>query len=252
MGKNDTAKMQFTDITEAIGLLTRLPVSTSGARGAHAAWAWPLAGALVGLIAAVAAGATLWIGLSTWVAAGVALTVQITLTGGLHEDGLADCADGFWGANTPKRRLEIMKDSQIGSYGSLALILSLLFRWSLIFSICDAGYLFGPLIATAALSRVPMVALMGWLSPARATGLSHSTGRPHSDTIILAGVAGLLIALAMSGFAALPCAAIAAALGLGLARLAAAKIGGQTGDVLGASQQASEISVLAVFSVFLA
>ncbi|MEE9428582.1 MAG: adenosylcobinamide-GDP ribazoletransferase [Paracoccaceae bacterium] len=251
-GKNDIARMQPRDIAEAIGLLTRLPVTSTGARGANAAWAWPLAGALVGAVAALAAGFTLWLGLSPWVAAGIALAAQVILTGALHEDGLADCADGFWGSTSPENRLEIMKDSQIGSYGTIALILSLLFRWSLIFSICDAGYLFGPLIAAAALSRLPMVGLMGWLTPARTDGLSQNVGRPDRETIILAGAAGLLIALFTSGLIALPGAVIAALLGWGMAKLARAKIGGQTGDVLGASQQVSEIGVLAVFSVLLA
>ncbi len=158
-------RMQPGDLNEALGLLTRLPVPSRGNRGADAAWAWPVAGALVGLLAAAAAWIALWIGLPVGVAAGVALTAQIMLTGALHEDGLADCADGFWGGSDRQKRLIIMADSQVGSYGVIALCLSLMFRWLLLFSLFEAGHLIGPLIAAAALSRLPMVGLMAWLPP---------------------------------------------------------------------------------------
>ncbi len=100
------------------------------ARGALAAWAYPLVGVVVGGLGAVTGALALWLGLPAPLAAGLVLLAMIAVTGALHEDGLADTADGFWGGWDRARRLEIMKDSQIGSYGVIALILSLGLRWS--------------------------------------------------------------------------------------------------------------------------
>ncbi len=251
MEENDTANIRLGDLSDAIGLLTRLPVRTNGQRGAKTAWAWPVAGAIVGLIAATVAGLALWIGLSSWIAAGMALITQIILTGAMHEDGLADCADGLWGGWDRETRLKIMKDSHIGTYGVVALCLSLLLRWSLIFGLINAGHIFGPLIATAALSRIPMVVLMRWLLPSRKTGLSAGIGRPDQETVILAAAAGLIIALLFVGFATLPAVIAAAATGGAVASIATAKIGGQTGDVLGASQQSAEIGILIALVIWM-
>ena len=252
MAKNRGARIQPGDFARAIGLLTRLPVQTDGVRGAQAAWAWPLAGALVGVMAALAGWFALGLGLPVGLAAGLALTTQIVATGAMHEDGLADCADGFWGGQIRDRRLEIMRDSRIGTYGVIAICLSILLRWSMLATLFSAGAVFGAIVAAAALSRVPLVALACWLEPARKDGLAASVGRPESETLVLAAVAGLLVGLLFTGFVALPAAAIAALAGWGVARVAIAKVQGQTGDVLGASQQLAEIGILAVFTALLA
>jgi adenosylcobinamide-GDP ribazoletransferase len=251
MAKNDATPMQPGDIGAAIALLTRLPAPRDSLRGADAAWAWPIAGALVGLIAALAGALAMALNLPPMVAAAAALTVQIFATGAMHEDGLADCADGFWGGWERACRLEIMHDSRIGTYGVLALALSLILRVALLAALFHAGTVYGALVATAALSRAPMVALMRRLPAARNDGLSKSTGRPNADTELLAAAAALLIALVTVGFAALPATLIAAAAAFGLARIALAKIDGQTGDVLGASQQIAEIALLASFTALL-
>ncbi|MFV2003523.1 MAG: adenosylcobinamide-GDP ribazoletransferase, partial [Paracoccaceae bacterium] len=131
-------------------------------------------------------------------------------------DGLADCVDGFWGGDTPARRLEIMRDSQIGSYGVIALVMSLLLRLSLLAELFSHGVVFAPLLAAAVLSRVPMVALMHWLEPARTDGLSAQVGRPDHATTLLAAVLGLLLALLLVGFSALIAALVVALLGWAL------------------------------------
>ena len=248
MAKSGGARIQSGDLARAIGLLTRLPVQTDGLRAAQSAWAWPLAGALVGVMAALAGWIALGLGLPVGLAAGLALTTQIVATGAMHEDGLADCADGFWGGHDSDQRLEIMRDSRIGTYGVIAICLSILLRWSMLAALFSAGAIVGPIIAAAALSRVPLVALMCWLKPARTGGLSASVGRPEPETLVLAAAVALLLALLFTGFAALPAAAIAALIGWGVARVALAKIQGQTGDVLGASQQLAEIGILAVLT----
>ena len=248
MPENDSARMQPGDIAAALALLTRLPVVTTSDRGARAAWAWPIAGAVTALIAAVLGWLSLALGLPPGLTAALILATMILLTGALHEDGLADCADGFWGGADPTRRLQIMKDSAIGTYGTLGLILVLLARWSAILALINAGWLVAPLITAALLSRVPMVAVMAWMEPARGDGLSHGVGRPDAEGVLLAVVVALLIALPLAGFTALAAALVVAVLGLAVALIARAKIAGQTGDVLGATQQIAEVGALAVLA----
>ncbi|THD85813.1 adenosylcobinamide-GDP ribazoletransferase [Aliigemmobacter aestuarii] len=233
----------------AVMLLTRLPLPASPRppAGPSAAWAWPLAGIIVAGLAAVAAAVALWAGVPAGPAAALALAVQIMATGAMHEDGLADTADGFWGGWTRERRLEIMKDSRIGSYGVLALVIVGLMRWSALAHAFDAGWVVAPLIASAALSRVPMAALMAGLPNARGTGLSQSLGRPSGAVAAKAAGVATLAALAFAGWGAVPMALAVAAVALAVAALARAKIGGQTGDVLGAAQQLAEAASLAVF-----
>ena len=117
------------DIPAALRLLTRLPLpGAGGPPRPSAAWAWPLAGLIVGTLAAGIGIAALPLGAG--IAAACAMGAQAMLTGAMHEDGLADCADGFWGGWTRERRLAIMKDSAIGTYGTMALLITGLIRWS--------------------------------------------------------------------------------------------------------------------------
>ena len=172
------------------------------------------------------------------------------MTGALHEDGLADTADGLWGGRTPERRREIMRDSRIGAYGGVALILVGLMRWSALSALVAAG-VWAALPVAAALSRAGMAGLMHTLPFARDDGLSRQTGRPpRANTPMSLGIA-VILALWLTGTAALPAAlATLAAVAL-LGQVARAKIGGQTGDILGAAQQLSETAALAVFVAIL-
>lgn len=239
---------QIGDITAAIGLLTRLPVrvdpETARARGADIAWAFPVVGALVGAGAGVVALLLAGLGHGPMVQATGILITQVFATGALHEDGLADTADGFWGGWTAERRLEIMKDSHIGTYGVLALVFSVLLRWGLLTLLCTAGPVFWTLIAIGALSRSPMVAIMAWMPQARRSGLSVSVGQPENQSVwgalALAGGIGLILL----GWSILSIAVVLALVAVGLAALAKTKIGGQTGDLLGATQQVAEITLL--------
>jgi len=243
MPDRDTSLAIPGDILTALALLTRLPVRASHSRGAAAAWAYPLAGLAIGTIAAIVAFATS--GLPPALTAGFALLALIIPTGALHEDGLADTADGFWGGWTRVRRLEIMKDSRIGTYGVLALVLSVGLRWAALTALAASGDLAVALILTAILSRAPMVALMHALPHARDTGLAASTGHPGRNTTLLAlGIAAAIAALTL-GLSALPLAILLILTTLITAAIAKTKIGGQTGDVLGAMQQISEIAILA-------
>lgn len=233
------------DLRLAFGLLTRLPLpgQPDMARGAASAWAWPLAG----LAPALLAGVAIWLsaGLGAGLSAALALAVMAMVTGAMHEDGLADTADGLWGGWTAERRLEIMKDSHIGTYGVLALVLSALARWSLLAGLIAAGHALPALLAAAVLSRVPMVALMAWMPPAREGGLSRAVGQPSLQAAGIGGGVALVLSIVLVGPGAIWAALAVVAVALGVATLARAKIGGQTGDILGASQQVAEIAALA-------
>jgi adenosylcobinamide-GDP ribazoletransferase len=257
MTGDDSARPEGFDIVAGLGLLTRLPIPVDGARaarrGAAAAWAWPVAGAVVGALGGLAAWIALALGLSPPVAGALVLATQMMATGALHEDGLADTFDGLWGGWDCARRLAIMKDSQIGTYGVLALLIVTLIRWSALSALIAAqGPAWGVLIAAGATSRAPMAVLMAALPNARGSGLAQSVGRPGA---VVAGN-GLVVALAIGGLAlgpaVLPVLLPAAVTTLVLGRVAQARIGGQTGDILGASQQLAEAAILATLAATLA
>ncbi len=252
MTKPDIALMAPSDLVAALGLLTRLPVPVdidrAQARGAAAAWAWPLVGLVTGGIAAFVGQIGLWVGLPAAICAGLVLATLATLTGAMHEDGLADCADGFWGGWTVARRLEIMKDSAIGTYGVLALILSVGLRWTALTALAAGGNLWPAVLAAAILSRVPMVAVMAALPPARDNGLGRSVGQPSPRTAALAAVIGLACAVLLVGLMVVPLGLAGLAAATATAAIARAKVGGQTGDVLGATQQVCELALLLTLS----
>jgi adenosylcobinamide-GDP ribazoletransferase len=248
VNRTDTARLLGFDILAGFGLLTRLPIRIDGARaaarGGQAAWAWPLVGAGVGALAALAGGLALALGAAPGAAAALALATQAMVTGALHEDGLADSADGLWGGWDKARRLAIMKDSHIGTYGVLALILVTLLRWTALAALFAQGTPWAALIAAGALSRAPMAVLMAALPNARGTGLSHSVGRPDGVTASYGVALALLIGAVALGWQGLGLALLAALTAAAVALIARARIGGQTGDILGATQQLCEAVVL--------
>ncbi|PZX42175.1 cobalamin-5'-phosphate synthase [Roseinatronobacter thiooxidans] len=234
----------------AFMVLTRLPAGQlpdPAPRIGAAAWAFPLAGLAVGLGTALVFWGTVALGLPLGLAALLALGAQIALCGGLHEDGLADLADGLWGGHTPARRLEIMRDSRIGSYGVLALILSLALRWQALVYLgaLDLTLALLALVGLAMLSRVAPVAMLAYLPPARADGLGHSAQSVGWRSVAVAALVALVPLVLAQIVPLWAVALVIAAQGLvvlALARTARRKIGGQTGDVLGAGQQLAEIA----------
>ena len=243
MPDHDTRLLKLGDISEAIQLLTRLPVRHSGTyRGAAAAWAYPVAGLLVGTFGAIVAAVTS--DLPGAVSAGLVLFTMVFVTGALHEDGLADTADGLWGGKTATDRLAIMKDSRIGAFGVLALVFGLGLKWAAMSSIADNGSLWPVVLVVAAMSRMPMVVVMYILPNARTGGLSENTGRPGQKTTLVAIGIGLLIGFLAFGLSVIFLALLLVATTLTVTAIARSKIRGQTGDILGATQQVSEIAIL--------
>ena len=235
------------DIRSAMGLLTRLPLPAMATpRGAQAAWAWPVVGVVVGGLAAGVAWVMQAMGVPMGIVAGAVLVTLVMSTGALHEDGLADTVDGFFGGWTREQRLEIMKDSHIGSYGTLALILSVGLRWQALAMVCHTPL---AIIAVAALSRAPMAVMMSSLPNARGTGLAQSVGRPTQQMAGIATSVGIIVAVLTAGWSHMMGMVIVMSLAtLAMAHTARARIGGQTGDVLGATQQVCEVVGLVVLA----
>ena len=253
MTKNDTALMRPIDVVTALVLMTRLPLPHLGdaafARQARACWAFPLVGVAVGGLAGAMALAALWLGLPVAVAAGLGPGLQVCVTGAMHEDGLTDTADGFWGGFDRDRRLEIMADSRIGAYGVIALILSLGLRWSALTVILALAV--WPVVLVAVLSRGVLPAVMAGMPRARPGGLSDRVGAPPVPTAAVAlGLAGLG-AVALGGWSAVVVIPVAIAGCVAMAALAQRKIAGQTGDVLGATQQVVETLCLIALATLL-
>ncbi len=225
------------------------PLTQSPAR------ALPLAGALIGACASACLCLAAKLGLPAPLPALLALTALISLTGAMHEDGLADCADAFGGGATPERRLEIMKDSRLGTFGTLALILALLLRGASLASIAGQSLALAALvlIATAATSRGLCLLPIWLLPPARSQGTGLLAANPSRAVLAFAAASACILALlpmlAGESLARILAALVASAAGAGVVTLAARRaIGGQTGDVAGAAQQLAEICAYLVFA----
>ena len=239
------------ELVQAFALLTRLPIPPlrGGGSLAPCVWAFPLVGAAVGAIGAAAYWLARGVAVPPVLAAVLALAAQIVATGGFHEDGLADTADGFGGGATAVRKLEIMRDSRIGSFGVLALVLALAIRGSAIVAVADRVRVGAALVVASTLGRAAIVGVLMALPPARADGLGASVQAPGAWRVAVAA----LIAIALA-FAVLPepraagAVLIAAVTAAATAWLGYAQIGGYTGDVLGAGEQAAECAVLALLA----
>ncbi|MBF9232102.1 adenosylcobinamide-GDP ribazoletransferase [Microvirga alba] len=212
----------------------------------------PVAGLALGLLPALVLAVALFLTLGPWLAATLSVATMALTTGAFHEDGLADTADSFGGA-TRERRLAIMKDSLIGSYGASALILSFALRIGALATLAsrlDPFAACASLLIAASLSRTAALMPLVLLPPARPDGASHAVGQPTREAFwfaaaLAAGLAvilGMIAGLAPSGIALML--SLSALSGLALTRFAARHIQGQTGDIAGAAQQIAEIAAL--------
>ncbi len=245
-------------IAVALLFLTRLPWSSppdwppDGL--VRSIWAFPVAGAVIGAILGLGACGAASLGISAPVAAWLTLGLGLLITGGLHEDGLADCADGLGGGRDRAQKLAIMRDSRIGAYGVLALLVTVGLRVAALESLIGApgAVLILSLLAGAMVSRAVMALPIAILVSARSDGLGAGLGRPRFRDLALGGglaslpVGGLMV-LGHPGHAVMAglCAAIG---GLFMARLARRMIGGYTGDVLGAVQMVAETVFMVIMS----
>ena len=233
---------RIAEVQVAFMLLTRLPAGRLGGyvpELAAAKWAFPLAGLVVGGSLAVVYITLNSLGLPAGLAAIVAIGAGIIMTGGLHEDGLADCADGFGGGQNRDRKLEIMRDSRVGSYGAIALVLVITARIVALAALPATAQSLILLISLAMVSRLVMVVCLSWLPSARAEGLGHLAGKDGGLSVVVAAGLCVPVLLYSGGFILFGIAALCAAAVI-VGWTANRQIGGQTGDVCGAVQILSE------------
>jgi adenosylcobinamide-GDP ribazoletransferase len=212
----------------------------------------PLAGLVLGLLPALVLAAALLLDLGPFLAATLSVAAMTVMTGAFHEDGFADTADSFGGA-TREKRLAIMRDSLIGSFGASGLILAFALRIGALAGLASRAGLGGAcaaILIAAALSRTAGLMPLVFLPPARPDGASHAVGQPTRDTFWLAAALAGVLTVALGTLAGLPppgiglMFALSGLSGWALTRLAARHIGGQTGDIAGAAQQVAEIAAL--------
>ncbi len=249
------------DFRAALVLLTRFP-SGAGAENIpfdyrRAARMFPLVGVVVGAIGGIILVLGGVFGVPALVTAGLVVAATVALTGALHEDGFADTADGFGGGGTTTRKLEIMDDSRIGTFGAVAVTLSILLRVAALAALIPAGGFraAAALIAAEAVSRGGMVQLWHDLPPARPGGLADRAGPPDDRAARVAvAVSALVVVMfivpTFGLWAALSGCAAVIGVGFGCAALFINQIGGQTGDALGASQQCMAIGLLVAITPF--
>lgn len=248
------------DVAHCVRFYSRLPVpALPYEQNAHAlpdfsrlARVVPLAGLILGFLPALTLALALWLDLGAYLAAVLAVAVIVITTGAFHEDGLADTADSF-GASTRARRLEIMRDSRIGSFGAAALCLGLTLRIGALSAVAmRTDWLIGAaaILAAASLSRMAGLIPITFLHPAREDGAAHAAGQLRPESFWFgAGLAGL-ITLALGLLAGVPFGGLflmitlSALSGWAMMRLSRRHLGGQTGDIAGAAQQVAEIAAL--------
>ena len=235
------------DIAACLGFYTRLPVRWGSQRSfADAQWAAPVAGLVVGAIGWLAFFVADAAGLPATVAAALSVASTIAVTGALHEDGLSDTADGFGGGKTREGKLEIMRDSRIGTFGAAALVFSILLRWAALAALAAPLPVLCALLASHAAARAMMPVFMRLVAPARSDGLSANAGAISDPFALTACLIGGVALLLLGIFGAVLSGVALAVLFFLARRLCERQIGGQTGDVLGAVEQLSEIIVLLI------
>jgi len=244
-------------IAAALTFMTRLPLGRLAAHDAAdlplSATYFPLAGMAVALVGAFvfALSTRIW---PSAIAVLLSLAAMISATGAFHEDALADALDGFGGGGTRDRILEIMKDSRVGSYALVGVVLVLALKFTALLEISRAGTgtIARTLIAGHVLGRWSSLPLIARLPYVRTSGEGSraSAGRPFNGGItpmrLAAGTAisalSVVAALGTSGPAIVALAATLAVTGLA-ARYFSRRIGGITGDALGAANQVVEMTV---------
>lgn len=235
----------------ALTFLTRIPLRLRRPPELTAAVAWfAVVGALVGaLVGGVAAGLGELV--PAFVAGTVAVLVGVLTTGAFHEDGLADVADAFAGGWTPEQRLTILDDPRHGTYGVAALAGSLVLRAGTLASLVSVGpaVAFAGAVTAHTVARASAVGLMAFLPTARRDGLGVDYVHDLARTRVAAAVlSGLAIGGAATGWWIVPVAAAGIVAAACTGWLAMRKIGGISGDVLGATEQVAECLALVVVS----
>lgn len=247
--------MILSHIHTALLLLSRLPVAclvrTSSLiyEPQRAVWAYPIAGLVIGGSIASTGWILLQTSLPLHITAIVITSLSIVVTGAIHEDGLADSVDGLWGGWTTRKRLDIMRDSHIGTYGVCSLIVVILLRWQGMYGILEIGVWY--IIGAYMFSRMFLPVLMYSMPYARTDGIAAAQEKPVFSMVcrnVILGLSGLFLfapSITVALWAVLTsicCYSI-------ITIIAHRKIGGITGDILGAMQLIIETVCLLCFAL---
>ncbi len=234
----------------ALGFLTTIPYPIRNPLGIEelgkaAVW-FPLVGALIGGVVAL-----IQLGLgrlfSLQISAVWSTAAWVYLTGGLHLDGLADSYDGLFNSSTPERRLEIMKDPRLGTFGAVGLILTLALKIAALSALpLNLVWLVIPLAASTARWLLLWSAFQPAARPG-GIGAVFKQGIKRSDVFIAAIIP--LILMVLCGWRGLAALLVGCLCAVGIFRLARARLGGMTGDVLGLMVETVEVVILLVFAV---
>jgi adenosylcobinamide-GDP ribazoletransferase len=242
----------------AVTFMTRIPLPAwrgeieSGL--SDAAWAFSLAGVLIGSIAALFLWSMSSLQMDSLVVSTLLLAFLALITGALHEDGLADACDGFGGGSSRVRKLEIMKDSRIGTYGVLALVLSTFVKIVAISQLIEFSTALASvaLVTTHALARATMPLTMVWQNPAKTSGLASGAGSVSSSSAWIGLIIAVCTCLIFLGLVTtLWLTGIALLVSLAMMLLSYRQIGGYTGDTLGAQQQIVEVLLLITLTILM-
>ena len=232
-----------------LAFFSRIPLPASlGNRISHdakigeAAAFFPVAGLIISLPIAL-----VWFVSSSYlpatIAAGLAIGLSLLITGGLHEDGFADCADGLGATPNRERALEIMRDSRIGTYGSLALILSIGLRWAALANLDPVSGVLAIIICNVG-ARSAMTIAMQLSEYARPEGLGKQADTIRQSDFSLAIVIAFLIAILFGWFWGVIALSLAYMASWFFLKRLEKRLGGYTGDGLGAMEQIAEITIL--------
>ncbi|MGH1419981.1 MAG: adenosylcobinamide-GDP ribazoletransferase [Hyphomicrobiaceae bacterium] len=252
------AKRLGGDIASAFSLLTILPVpklnaSTTPTSLGESFWVFPIVGSVVGLFGAIVLVLTTLLGLGAAAAAVFAMIAMAWVTGALHEDGLADFCDGIGGGHDRSRKLEIMRDSNLGTFGALGLIFAVGAEAALLFEVVASLGLFAAasvVIAVATAARLGIAVPYYFLSAARGDGLGRMLGPPQALPIAAAvAIAAMMIGAMLGLYGALSVLVGAGFAGGCVTLLARWHIGGFTGDVFGAAVVVAKIISLVIYIV---
>ena len=233
-------QLRISQLRLAVMMLTRLPmgqISGPVPTLAEARWAFPLVGLPVGLIGWAGGAGAAALGIAPLTVGVVAVAAMALVTGALHYDGLSDFADGLGGRDRA-RRLEIMRDSRIGSYGAVVLVFVALALASSVGALAGGSQALWLFLLMAVASRMLMLCVLDLLPAARADGLGQAaagTSLPWMPGVIV--LASISVALGLPALGLLAGMAVVALL---VALMAKRRLGGQTGDVLGAVQLSAE------------
>ena len=241
--------MSIRSFRAAVSFLTVVPVAAAdrspGARLGRAYF--PAVGALLGM-----AGGLVFVVVTSvstqLLGAAAAVATLAVLTGALHLDGLADSADGLFGRGDMQRRLEVMRDPRLGTFGVVAVVAVLMVDVAALASMSPPRALVG-LVVAGALSRLATLALVSFLPYVRTGGLgvAVATGERRGIDLAVGGATALLVCL-LDWRRAVVAVVLASATGLGVAVLARRRLGGATGDVYGAASELTQLAVLLVFA----